>query len=157
MARFIGEFECKVDGKGRILVPARLKKQLPPEAQDGLIINRSFDQCLVLFTRADWEAETAKLSGLNLFNKKDRQFFRLFNNGAQELSFDPNDRILIPKRLLEYASISNEVVLFAYGNRIELWSKEIYEREMSLDPEEFSSLAEEVMGKNNPHQPQSPQ
>lgn len=157
MTRFIGEYECKVDGKGRLLMPARLKKQLPPDAQQGLIINRSFDQCLVLFTRLDWDQEIQKLVGLNLFSKKDRQFFRLFNNGAQEITFDPNDRILIPKRLMEYAAIQSDVVLFAYDNRIEVWSKEVYDQEMDLDPEDFSALAEEVMGKNKPHRPTMPE
>lgn len=154
MAQFIGEFECKLDGKGRLALPARLRKQLPPDAQESLVINRGFDKCLTLFTRKEWDRETAKLNELNLFNRLDRQFIRLFNNGAQEISIDGSDRILLPKKLQEYAEIHSDVVLFAYSNRIEIWSAKVYNEELNLSPEAFAALAEQVMGKNKPHRPE---
>jgi MraZ protein len=154
MSQFIGEYECKIDGKGRLVIPAKLKKQLPPDAQEVLVINRGFDKCLTLFTKKEWDKETDKLEALNLFDRKDRQFIRVFNNGAQEISIDNSDRILLPKKLQEYAEIHNDVVLFAYSNRIEIWSSKVYEQELNLTPDEFASLAEQVMGKNKPHRPE---
>ncbi len=145
MTRFIGEYACKIDAKGRISLPSALRRQIPEEAGDRLVVNRGFDECLVLYTRQEWLKETEKISGLNMFNKTDRKFIRLFNNGANEIQVDGASRVLIPKKLLEYAGLDNEAVLFAYGNRIEVWSPANYEAQLNMDPDEFSELAEQVM------------
>lgn len=97
MPKFIGEFDGKIDAKGRVVIPVGLKKQLPDGTSDHLVINRGFDKCLVIYTREDWENETQKLEGLDSFNKVDRQFIRIFNNGATEVGLDTANRILIPK------------------------------------------------------------
>ncbi len=112
-----------------------------------MIINRGFDKCLTLFTKQDWEKETEKLDGLNAFNSKDRQFMRLFNSGATEISIDNASRILIPKKLMEYAEIESDVVFYAWGNKIEIWSKKHHDEHMKIDADAFSSLAEEVMSR----------
>ncbi len=145
MPQFIGEYECKIDAKGRISLPSSLRKQIPEEAGDRLVVNRGFDKCLVLYTRQEWLKETEKLSHLNSFNKRDRMFIRLFNNGATEIQVDGSSRVNVPSKLLEYADLSTEAVLFAYGNRIEIWSRQHYDDQLNIDPDEFSSLAEEVM------------
>ncbi|MCB9251913.1 MAG: division/cell wall cluster transcriptional repressor MraZ [Flavobacteriales bacterium] len=149
MPKFIGEFEGKVDAKGRVVLPSGLKKQLPSGSQEHLVINRGFDKCLVVYTRDDWEKETQKLEGLDSFNKLDRQFIRIFNNGATEVSLDTANRLLIPKKLGLYAEIENEVILYAYDNKIEIWSPGNYASQMDIDPDEFSKLAETVMGNRN--------
>ncbi len=147
MTRYLGEYDCKIDAKGRVMVPAALKKQLPKEAGNEFVLNRGFDKCLTLFTRADWDKEVEKLDGLNAFNRKDRQFMRLFNSGATEVSIDNAGRILVPQRLIEYAEIEQDVVFYAWGNKIELWSKKNHEEQMKMDADEFSALAEEVMSR----------
>ncbi len=147
MNRFIGEFECKMDPKGRIMIPAGLKKQLPAEAQDRFVINRGFEKCLVLYPLNEWNQISDEVNKLNLYNKKNRDFARYFFRGATELALDGTNRILLPKQLLEYAAIEKELILFAYSNRVEVWSKPNYDNLLSDEPEDFSSLAEEVMGK----------
>lgn len=147
MPQFIGEFECKMDGKGRVMLPASLRKQIPEEAGDKLVVNRGFDKCLTLYTKADWQKETEKLNGLNSFNKKDRLFIRLFNNGATEVQIDGASRILVPKKLQEYAEIENELVLYAYENKIEIWSAKNYDEMFDMGADDFSELAEEVMSR----------
>jgi transcriptional regulator MraZ len=143
---YIGEYDCKLDDKGRVLVPAGLKRQIPKESLSRMVINRGFDKCLTLFTKKDWEAETKKLSRLNDFKREDRKFKRLFNSGATELSLDAASRILLPKKLCSYAEINSEIVMYAYENKIEIWSKKVYEEHVDVDPEDFSDLAEKVMG-----------
>lgn len=148
MPQFIGEYECKMDGKGRIMLPASLRKQIPEEAGDRLVVNRGFDKCLTMYTKTDWQKETEKLKGLNSFNKKDRLFIRLFNNGATEVQIDTASRVLVPKKLQEYAELNTgDVVLYAYENKIEIWSAKNYEEMFSMSADDFSELAEEVMNK----------
>lgn len=145
MSDYIGEYECKADDKGRVIIPAGLKRQIPKDSLGRMVINRGFDKCLTLFTREDWKKESEKLNGLNDFNKKDRRFKRLFNSGATEIKIDAASRILIPKKLAAYAEIESEVVFYAYENKIEVWSKKIYDFEMEVDADDFSDMAEEVM------------
>jgi len=103
----------------------------------------------LIYTRVDWENETLKLEGLDSFNQLDRQFIRIFNNGATEVGLDTANRVLIPKKLLLYAEIENDVVLYAYNNKIEIWSKKNYEAQMDINPDEFSKMAETVMSRKN--------
>ena len=143
---YIGEFEVKLDDKGRVVLPAGLKKQLPPDAVGKLVVNRGFEKCLTLYTRADWDLELTNLSSLNHFNKKHRLFVRQFSNGATEVQLDNASRLLVPKKLCEYAEIKNEAIFYAYGNRIEIWSKHLYEQMMEVDADDFADLAEDVLG-----------
>jgi MraZ protein len=147
MTQFLGEYECKLDPKGRLMLPVGLKKQLSPEALDRFVINRGFEKCLVLYPLNEWKVISDEVNQLNLYAKKNREFARYFFRGASELALDNTNRLLLPKTLLEYASIEKDLVLFAYSNRIEVWSKSNYDLMLSDEPEDFANLAEEVMGK----------
>lgn len=149
MANLIGEYDCKLDAKGRIMMPSALKKQISPEANNSFVINRGFERCLVLYPQDVWKVITEEINDLNLYNKKNRDFARYFYRGATELQPDTSNRLLLPKPLLSYAGMQKDVVLFAYSNRIEVWSKEIYDGLMTSEPEDFASLAEEVMGRKS--------
>ena len=146
MQGFVGEFACKLDGKGRFLFPAGLKKQLDPTAQEDFVINRGFEGCLVMYPLTEWGQITARLKKLNLFVAKNRRFYRQFHNGATPVALDGNGRALLPKHLMSYAAIEKDVVVFAYADRIELWAKDRYQVEMSEGLDDFADLAEEVMG-----------
>jgi len=146
MTNFIGEFECKLDAKGRLMLPSNLRKQLDPAAQEKFVMNRGFEKCLVLYPKNDWKYISEEVNKLNQYVKKNREFIRYFYRGATELGLDNTGRILFPKRMLDYASVSKQVVLFAYGNRIEVWDKATYDGLLTDEPDEFASLAEEVMG-----------
>ena len=146
---YIGEFAATLDDKGRVVLPAGLKKQLPKDAIGKMVVNRGFEKCLTLYTRKDWDTELGNLSSLNHFNKKHRLFIRHVSNGATELNLANASRMLIPKKLCEYAEIKNEAVFYAYGNRIEIWSKSNYNEMMDVDADDFAALAEDVMGKED--------
>lgn len=146
MANLLGEFECKLDAKCRIVLPAALKKQLPPEAEGRFVINRGFEKHLNLYPFNDWEIVTAELDRLNLYVKKNREFVRYVHRGATELTLDTQGRLLLPRRLLDYAGIREDIVLLAYSNRIECWDAELYDSLLANEPEDFARLAEEIMG-----------
>ncbi|MDB4927451.1 MAG: mraZ [Mucilaginibacter sp.] len=146
MSNFLGEFDCKLDAKGRMMIPVGLKKQLPEAVSEGLVINRGFEKHLVIYTRNEWDKIVEDLSKLNSYEKKTREFIRYFTRGASELTLDGAGRVLLPKPLLEYAGINADVVLACQFNKIEVWSQEAYEAQMDDEPENFANLAEEVMG-----------
>lgn len=146
MFHFLGEFDCKLDAKGRMMIPSSLKKQLPEAEREGLVINRGFEKNLVIYTKKEWDLITAELSKLNSYEKKSRDFIRYFTRGATELCLDSANRILFPKTLMEYAGITGEVVLSCVLNKIEVWAKDAYDSQMDNEPENFANLAEEVMG-----------
>ncbi len=149
MTHLLGEFECKIDAKGRFMLPSGLKKQLGARDQERFVINRGFEDNLTLYPESEWLKISREVNSLNLYNKKNREFVRYFFRGATELRLDAAGRLLMPRSLIEYGGIGREIILFAYGQRIEIWAKEAYEEMMANEPDDFSSLAEEVMGKIN--------
>jgi len=146
MSHFLGEFDCKLDTKGRMMIPVGLKKQLPGADTEGLVINRGFEKHLVIYTRKEWDKIVDDLSKLNQYEKKTREFIRYFTRGASELSLDAAGRVLLPKTLLDYAGIDTEVVLSCQFNKIEVWAAAAYDSQLDNEPENFANLAEEVMG-----------
>ena len=149
MTNLIGEYECKVDAKGRLLVPSGLRKQFSAAAEGKLFVKRGIENCLELYQKHDWEAVSEKVSSLNQFVKKNRVFARKFISGATQLELDSVGRINLPKNLLEYAGVQKELILFAYGNKIEIWDKKSYDAELEMTDDDFAGLAEEVMGDVN--------
>ena len=149
MLNLIGEFECKIDVKGRLMLPSSLKKQLPEGEQEKFVLNRGFENCLVMYPLTEWNKIIAEVNKLNLYNKKNRDFVRFFYRGASEISIDNSNRLLLPKNLLEYANVDKDIVLFAFSNRIEIWSKTNYDGLLVDEPDDFAKLAEDVMGKQD--------
>lgn len=145
MHHFLGEYELRIDAKNRISLPAALKKTLGEI--DRFVINRSFDKCLNFYPFEVWEEVEAELNKLNPFVKKERDFVRFVRGGATEVTLDAQGRITLPKRLLSYANISSDLILLGNGSLLEMWDLVTYEAMLNIDPEEFSSLAEEVMVK----------
>ena len=143
MSGLIGEYLCKLDDKGRLSLPSRLRAQFPESAGNTLVVNRGFEKCLVLYTREDWLQETSKLTAVDDFLSPEiRRFKRIFTNGANLVQIDNAQRVLIPKKLCEYAGLTDEVVLSAYGNKVEIWSRSNYDTELLVDAEELSKLAQ---------------
>jgi transcriptional regulator MraZ len=146
MSYLTGEFECKLDAKGRMMVPAGLKKQLPEADNEGLVINRGFEKYLVIYTKKEWDKKLDELSKLNQYEKKNIEFIRYFTRGATELSLDSTGRVNLPQSLLDYAGINNDVVLNCQLHKIELWDKAAHRQMIENEPDNFSDLAEYVMG-----------
>ena len=147
MFEFTEEYECKADSKGRIMVPSSLRAKLASVLHEGLVIKRSiFQSCLEIYTVEEWKKEAAKVGKLNRFVKKNNDFIRQFTAGVRLIQIDGNGRLSIPKNLMEFAGISKEVVLSETIGRMELWDKERYYTVLEEGAEDFSELAEEVMG-----------
>lgn len=147
MATFIGDYSCKVDAKGRIILPMAFKKQMPSAAADRFVVRKGiFDKCLVLYSIDDWNTELEKIrSRLNPYNKEHNEFMRSFFKGTAELILDSSNRLLIPKRMLDMAGIERDVVLAGQDGRIEIWAEEVYAG-IDMPADVFSGLAEKLLG-----------
>nr|WP_121271218.1 division/cell wall cluster transcriptional repressor MraZ [Pedobacter schmidteae] len=151
MVQLLGEFDCKLDAKGRLMVPSNLKKQLPNVEDEGLVINRGFEKHLVLYPKKVWESMVEEMSKLNQYEPKTRAFVRYFTRGATYLALDATGRVNLPKSLLESVGIeiSDDLVLACQIDKVEVWSKKAYEALFDDEPEDFAILAQEVMGNKN--------
>jgi len=146
----IGTYECKVDAKGRVLLPAPLKKQLTDSLNDGFVLKRSvFQPCLELYPMAEWNLMMQKINKLNRFVKKNNDFIRRFTAGVKVVEIDNLGRLLIPKDLVAFGNISKDLVLSSAVNIVEVWDKDLYEKSISGDDVDFADLAEDVMGNIN--------
>jgi MraZ protein len=153
MTGLIGEYDCKVDVKGRFMFPADLRKQLEAAFEKGFVINRNLHQkCLVLYPLAEWEKLNKKLSKLNRLIKANDVFVRRFTGGATNVEADTTGRLLLPKSLTEYADISADLKVLGSNNVIELWDKKMYDDFLSQDIN-IEKLAEEVLGGLNFNDP----
>lgn len=146
MAGLVGEFEVKLDEKGRFLFPSGLRKQLPPASQRDFMLNKGFEDCLTLYPLPEWEKVSTRLSKMNLFKPKNRMFFRLFHQGAKQIALDNAGRVLIPTTLMERVGLLQEVMLIAYNDRIEIWDKSKYFNLIEGNMADFADLADDVMG-----------
>jgi MraZ protein len=146
MAGLVGEYEVKLDAKGRFLFPSGLRKQLPPAGQRDFMLNKGFEDCLTLFPLTEWERISEQLSKLNLFKPKNRMFYRLFHQGAKQISLDNAGRVLVPVTHMERVGLKQEAMLIAYNDRIEIWDKSKYFEMIEGSMTDFADLADEVMG-----------
>ncbi|AEV33792.1 division/cell wall cluster transcriptional repressor MraZ [Owenweeksia hongkongensis] len=150
MLNLIGVHECKMDAKGRVMIPSALKKQLLPVLERGFVIKRSvFQKCLELYPMDEWEKTMSKVNKLNRFVKKNNDFIRMFTAGVKLLEMDANGRLNIPKDLMNFGNLSSELVLSSSVGMIEVWNKDAYEGSINDPDVDFGALAEEVMGSLN--------
>lgn len=140
MTFFTSEFECKLDAKGRLVLPSRIKAQLP-EGGEELVIRKGFEPCLIIYPMVEFKKVFSKISGLNEFNEEYRKLQRNFLSGVVTVELDKNGRFLIPKNMLTYAQLDKEAVLVGTGSKVELWKPSIYEKHQITDPGELSKLA----------------
>lgn len=134
----MGEYAQRLDDKGRLVVPSRLREDLG----EHFVVTKGLDACLFVYPAAQWEQIVAKLSALPATSANARAFARLFLAGAQELEADRQGRVTLPPRLREYAGIDREVVLVGLLSRLELWAADRWEAYQAKEQATFESVAE---------------
>lgn len=147
MKNFIGTYECKIDDKGRIKLPASLTKQMEHFADEPFVIKRSvFQKCLEVYPMKPWEKLMAKINSLNRFVKKNADFIRMFTAGVKTVELDNAGRLQISKDLTQFANLEKEIVITSGGELFEIWDKVSYEKVIAVSETDFAGLAEDVMG-----------
>jgi len=145
MTFFTSEYESKLDTKGRIVLPAKIKAQLPSGEGDELVIRRGFELCLIIYPMVEFKKVFSKISGLSEFNEEYRKLQRNFFSGTATVELDTNGRFVIPRNMLSYAQLEKDLILIGMGNKVEVWNPSIYEKHLIKDPSELSKLAEKYL------------
>lgn len=140
MAFFTGEYDCKLDAKGRIVLPSKIKSSLPETSGNQLIVRRGLEPCLVIYPIVEYKKVYSKIAGLSEFNSEYRQIQRNFFRGTMEVELDSAGRFLIPKSMLQYAGLQKEAVVVGMGNKVEVWNPERYHTFLIDDQKELSEL-----------------
>ncbi len=144
MTGFLGEYESTLDPKGRFLLPGGFKKQLP-EGENTFVLCRGTEKCLWLYPSTSWAPIYEKLSRLNDFDPKVREFRRFFLGSASEIELDSAGRMLIPPTLKEYAGLQKDITLSTAVNKLEIWDTAKYKQLIESYSESFSENAKGVM------------
>lgn len=120
----IGEYEHSLDAKGRLIMPSKLRDDIG----EKFIITKGLDGCLFAFSIEEWKIFEQKLRSLPISNKDARAFSRFFFAGAMDCEIDKQGRFLISSNLREFAGLTKEVVIVGMDSRIEIWSKDKWQK-----------------------------
>jgi len=145
MSFFTSEYECKLDAKGRLVLPAKIKASLPKASGNEIAIRRGFEPCLVLYPLVEYKKIFSKVAGLSEFNEEFRTLQRNFFRGNSMIELDNNGRFLIPRPMLKHALIERQVIVVGMGNRVEIWNPEKYDEFLIKDQSKFSELAQKYL------------
>ncbi len=147
MSTFIGDFVCKADAKGRVVMPSAFKGVLESMTEVRLVVKKDiFEQCLVVYPFGEWERLMDDLrSKINPYNREHTRFMREFQCSTAELQLDGNGRFLVPRRLMQTIGADKDVVLLGVDRHIELWDAATYDSQ-HLSADELGNLAEKILG-----------
>lgn len=145
MSSFKGSYLYSVDGKGRVNLPAKLRKYVSPEANETFVIIRGLERCLFVYPADEWGKLEAVLRRLSSYDPEHRRFMRELCELASESQLDAQARLSIPQELREYAGIHNEVRIIGTIDKIELWNPTLYDEYKKSHPEPYETIAARVM------------
>jgi MraZ protein len=142
---FKGQYIYSVDSKGRISIPAKLRKHVSPESNDTFIMTQGTEKCIDIYPLDQWNVLESKLHQLNLFNPDHARFSRILLQNAFDDTLDSQSRILIPQNLLTYAGITKDVLILGVSTKMELWNPSVYENYLNSSEESFEQIAARVI------------
>jgi len=145
MAFFTSEYDCKLDAKGRLVLPARIKASLPESSGNELVIGLGFEKCLVVYPLQEFKKIYSKVAGLSEFNPEYRRLQRNFFRGNSVVELDSSGRFLIPRSMLNYAQLEKAVTVVGMGSKVELWNPELYQEQLYKDQTEFSENVQKFL------------
>lgn len=143
----VGHFNCKLDAKGRLMIPSDFKEQMGAQAEEGFVLRPgSNKKCLELFTRKDWDEVQEKFrTSLNPFNPQHEAVIRKYNAGARFAKLDANGRLQIPKEMIDKGFVTKDIIITSVTTKMEIWDKNLYEAAVdSLDDEMFMQILSEI-------------
>lgn len=147
MSAFKGSYEYSVDSKGRINIPAKLRKSVSPEANETFTITRGFEKCLFIYPQDEWLQLEDSIRALSPTNPQHRFFMRVLLQQAVDVQLDTQSRITIPKDLLQFADITGDVLILGVLEHIELWNPGEYAQYLAAQQNSYEDVAQTVLQK----------
>jgi MraZ protein len=145
MGDFSGEEIYAIDAKGRVNIPAKMRRQILPEGSVTLKLTRGFEKCIYAYPLEEWKLIKDKLDQLNQFDKKSRYFLRTFYKWVVDVQIDDQHRIILPKKLMDFAGIDGKTLIIGQGNHIEFWNEELYNDYDGSFEESYEDIAAELL------------
>lgn len=145
MGFFKGQETYSIDNKGRVNIPAKMRKSITPEAGDVFVVTRGVDKCIVAYPMDEWRKYEERFSELNHYNEKDRFFLRMILAWSEEVGIDGQQRVALPKRHLEFAGIDGKVTIVGMIDHIEFWNPDEFEKYLAGQAESYEDVAAKVM------------
>lgn len=145
MSSFKGSYMYAVDEKGRVNLPAKLRKYVSPECNDTFVLTRGFEKCLYVYPVDEWNRLEQHLRNLSSYDPEHRRFMRTLLELASECQLDAQARLSIPQELRDYARITDEVRILGTLDKIELWDPSVYDEYKSSQTETYEEIASRVM------------
>lgn len=142
---FRGQFTYLMDSKGRIAIPAKLRRHMTAEANDTFVTTRGLSNCIDCYPLDEWQKIEEKLLSLNSFLPDDARFIRMISQYASDDVMDVQSRIMIPATLISYAKIEKEVLIIGALKKIEIWNPKVYEDYLNQSPQTYEEIAAKVM------------
>lgn len=141
LGMFMGEYQHNIDNKGRVIIPAKFRDELG----ETFVITRGLDKSLFVYPMSEWKQVEQKLKTLPFTRSDARKFTRFFFSGAIECEIDKQGRVSLPNQLRDYASLIKECVFIGVSNRVEIWSKELWNSYYEESEESFNEIAETIV------------
>ncbi len=142
----LGTHEHTIDDKNRLTLPARFRHVYA----DGIVVTRGIDDCLVAYTRADWEQLIdSRLAGLDPMSKEGRRMQRHFFSAAMEAELDKQGRVILSAALIEHAKLGRDVVVAGVHNHLEIWDRDAWRRELAEVEGSVEDVAERLAAKRD--------
>lgn len=142
---FYGEYLHSIDRKGRLILPSKFREVAKANFIEKFFITRGLDKCLFMFSEEEWRSQEQKFRTISFTKQQARTFNRLYFSGAGEVIPDKQGRILIPQYLKDFAQIKRDVIIVGVSNRIEIWSKDLWEKFYGDSRQSFEEIAEKLM------------
>lgn len=142
---FYGEYQHTIDRKGRLILPSKFRESAKINFIEKFFVTRGLDKCLFMFSEEEWRAQENKLKTLSFTKPQARAFNRLYFSGATEVAPDRQGRVIIPQYLKDFADIKKDVVVVGVSNRIEIWSKLIWQEFYTNSSAAFEEIAQNLL------------
>ncbi|MDN3686444.1 division/cell wall cluster transcriptional repressor MraZ [Cyclobacterium jeungdonense] len=148
MASFTGEFECKLDAKGRLVLPSKMKASLPESLGQEMMLRKGLEPCLELIPMIEVRKDHNKLASLDDTDDDVRRFKRSFFRRESPVELDTAGRFLIPKNMLRHGQLEKDAVLIGIGTKIEIWNPDLHEEYAAKEEQVYKDLNKKFLGKS---------